>query len=131
MKTFLPREGEEGGEGKEILADGWTDGPIKGSTRGPRRPKNEKLNCFCKGPEVLFKETFLIHNITGIIQCFYRNRAMIVLKGGINKIVHGDISDVDDFWQKEESVHSGCAITAQYCLTKHILPILCLIYISP
>ena len=105
----VTRDGTEGGEGKEILADGWTDrrmdgrtdGPIKGSTRGPLRPKNEKLNCLCKGPEVLFKETFLIHNITGIIQCFYRNRAMIVLKGGINKIVLGDISDVDDFGRKK------------------------------
>ena len=31
--------GEEGGE--EILAHGWADGPIKGSTRGPRGPKND------------------------------------------------------------------------------------------
>ena len=44
-------DGTEGGEegkggergGGEILADGWMDGPIKGSTRGPRGPKIKSL----------------------------------------------------------------------------------------
>ena len=36
--------------------DGQTDKPIKGSTRGPRGPKNEKLNCLCQGSEGLFRK---------------------------------------------------------------------------
>ena len=35
--------GEEERGGGEILADGWMDRPIKGSTRGPRGPKKRSL----------------------------------------------------------------------------------------